>query len=239
MDTLFFHCMSPTCLSDRLLFTTILDESNKVINSSGENMGILDSFKSLLSKSDKTPKKKKKAAGKKGAPSKKKRAQKSGSGDDLTLKGKPKGRKKTCQVTADPIDEASLGFSISLKGDDEQAKKRSAIRITVKGLRVRIPRLKKVFKVTDISATGLGFPFEKPRIKGGVKLKMDLVLGKEIIAKNLVCKVMRHEKGHVGCIFEDLDRAQDDAVHKVVLLGQKQQAERKRKKKDAEFKIPT
>ena len=58
-------------------------------------------------------------------------------------------------------------------------------------------------------------------------------------ASDIMCKVMRHERGSVGCIFEELDRAQDDAVHEVVLLGQKQQADRKNANKDREFKIPT
>lgn len=196
-------------------------------------MGILDSLTSLFSKSGNGSKKKKMTKGKKATPQKK-------SSTDVSVKlaGKPKGRKKTHQVTADPIDEAALGFSISLKGEDENAKKRSAIRITVKGLAVRIPRLKKIFRVTDISATGLAFPFEKPRIKAGVKLKMDIVLNKEIVAKNVICKVRRHDKGSVGCRFVELDRVQDDAVNKMVLIGQKQMAERKKKKKDAEFKIP-
>jgi len=202
-------------------------------------MGIFDAFTSLFSKSAKGSKKKKKAAGKKGAPKKKAPAAQSDPGATITLAGKAKGRKKSRQVHADPIDEAALGFSISLKGEDEQAKKRSAIRITVKGLAVRIPRLKKIFKVSDISATGLGFFFEKPRIKAGVELKMDIVLDKKIVAKNVVCKVRRHEKGQVGCRFVDLDRAQDDAVNKVVLLGQKQMAERKKARKDREFKLPT
>ena len=68
---------------------------------------------------------------------------------------------------------------------------------------------------------------------------MDLVLNKEIVVKDVVCKVRHHEKGNVGCRFVDMDRAQDDAVSKMVLLGQKQMAERKKAKKDAEFKIPT
>ena len=47
------------------------------------------------------------------------------------------------------------------------------------------------------------------------------------------------KKASVGCRFVDLDRAQDDAVNKVVLLGQKQLAERKKKpKRTQEFKIP-
>ncbi len=49
---------------------------------------------------------------------------------------------------------------------------------------------------------------------------------------------MRHERGSVGCIFEELDRAQDDAVHAVVLLGQKQQAERKKAQKRPKFQTP-
>ncbi|WP_243925085.1 PilZ domain-containing protein [Pseudodesulfovibrio sp. S3-i] len=155
----------------------------------------------------------------------------------LDLKDKPKGRKKSHQVTVDPIDETALGFSISLK--DDHVKKRHSLRISVKGLKVFIPRLKKSFEVSDISPTGLGFKFEKPRIKGGVKLEMDIVLEGKKEAVGVLCKVMRHERGNVGCAFVELDRAQDDAVHKIVLIGQKQQAERKKAKKDAEFKIPT
>ncbi|BDQ32958.1 PilZ domain-containing protein [Pseudodesulfovibrio portus] len=202
-------------------------------------MGIFDAFTALFSKSGKGPKKKKKAGGKKGASKKKASTAHSDSETTIKLAAKAKGRKKSQEIHADPIDEAALGFSISLKGENEQAKKRSAIRITVKGLAVRIPRLKKIFKASDISATGLGFFFEKPRIKAGVELKMDIILDKKIVAKNVICKVRRHEKGQVGCRFVDLDRAQDDAVNKVVLLGQKQMAERKKAKKDREFKIPT
>ncbi len=157
----------------------------------------------------------------------------------LSLGGKSKKRKKSQQVTADPIDKESLGFSISLKGEDEQSKKRNALRIRVKGLTVHVARLNKQFPVTDISATGLGFEFEKPHVKGGVKLKMDIYLDGKLKASDIMCKVMRHERGSVGCIFEELDRAQDDTVHEVVLLGQKQQADRKNANKDREFKIPT
>ncbi|WP_319543717.1 PilZ domain-containing protein [uncultured Pseudodesulfovibrio sp.] len=160
---------------------------------------------------------------------------------DLSLKvdGKPKGRLKSKQITADPIDEAALGFSISLKTEDAYAKKRNAIRMTVEGLTVFIPRLKKRFEVSDISATGLGFKFEKPRIKAGVKIKMDIVLKGEKLATDILCQVRRHEKGNVGCAFVELDRAQDDAVHKIVLIGQKEQAARKAARKDKDFSLPT
>ncbi|NDV20062.1 hypothetical protein GO013_11610 [Pseudodesulfovibrio sp. JC047] len=140
---------------------------------------------------------------------------------------------------AAPIDEAALGFSISLKSNDAYAKRRHAIRIAVKGLTVFIPRLKKRFEVADISATGLGFKFQKPHIKAGAKIKMDIFLKGEKQVANVLCQVRRHEKGKVGCIFVELDRAQDDAINKIVLIGQKEQAARKAATKDKNFKLPS
>lgn len=157
----------------------------------------------------------------------------------FSFSSKTKKRKKSEQIKADPINENALGFSISLKHEDEQAKKRNALRIAVKGLTVFIPRLKKKFPVTDISATGLGFAFEKPRIKAGVKLSMDIYLKDTCKAKDVNCKVMRHSRKSVGCLFIELDRSQDDAVHEIVLLGQKQQSARKKAKKDREFILPS
>lgn len=222
-------------------------------------MGLFDFITDLFSKSGKgKPKKKKmKSAGEKAAarktqkkkpaaktdkPAKKKPAKKAKEGSGLIPfsldKSKGKKRKKSKQVSSDPIDEAALGFSISLKDEDEHAKKRNAVRITVDGLEVHVHRLKKRFPVTDISATGLGFAFAKPRVKGGVLLKMDLYLEGKLKASDIECKVMRHERGSVGCIFLELDRAQDDTVHEVVLLGQKQQAAKKNYQKDRDFKLP-
>lgn len=204
-------------------------------------MGLFDIFSNLFSKSDKG-KPSKKIAKKRAVPKRSAKKAKKQSGADLsfdTKAAKAKKRKKTKQVSADPINEQALGFSISLKGDAEQSKKRNAIRIRVDGLTVLVKRLKKQFPVTDISATGLGFAFEKPRVKGGVKLEMDLILNGEVKCKDLMCKVMRHERGSVGCIFLDLDRSQDDTVHEIVLLGQKQMAARKAAKKDRDFQLPS
>ncbi len=47
-----------------------------------------------------------------------------------------------------PSMRKALGFSISLKGEDERAKKRQAIRIKVKGLTVLVKRLGKKYPVT-------------------------------------------------------------------------------------------
>lgn len=203
-------------------------------------MGLTDALKNLFSGSSKKQSKKKRpetidpaVLKKKIAKTKKSAPAKDG---DITLTAKPKGRRKSEQVKSDPIDEAALGFSISLK--NEQAHKRHSLRIRVDDLKVFVPRLKKSFEVVDISPGGLGFKFEKPRIKAGVKIKMDIVLKGKKEAEGVVVKVRRHERGQVGCAFVDLDRAQDDAVHRIVLLGQKQQAARKAAQRDEEFKPP-
>lgn len=200
-------------------------------------MGLIDTFKNLFSKSGKKASQKKGKAVRHDAASMRKKIKQAS--PEISLTKKAKGRKKSQRVTADPIDEAALGFSISLKSDDEQAKKRNAVRVSVKGMKVYIPRLKKAFPCSDISATGIGFKFEKPRIKGGVKLKMDILLDGEKQVTGVLCKVMRHERGLVGCLFLEPDRAQDDAIHKLVLLGQKQQAARKTAQKDKNFKMPS
>lgn len=171
-----------------------------------------------------------------------KTVRKSSSSTDIDLqagKKKTQKRKKTKAVASAPINEEALGFSISLKLPDGHSQKRQAVRTSLDELKVYIHRLKKYFPVTDISATGLGFAFEKPRIKSGVTIKMDLYLGKKVKAKNLPCKVMRHNRGAVGCTFLQLDREQDDVIHEIVLIGQKKQAEKKSSKKDKKFKIPS
>ena len=209
-------------------------------------MGLLDFLNKILPSSGTSkPKKKKKSVStpqtskKQTLAHKKKKATQKDPAFSLKVPSKTKSRKKSKQIKAEPIDETALGFSISLKADDAYAKKRNAIRVPVKGLTVYIHRLKKSFKTSDISATGLGFKFAKPRIKGGVKLEMDIILNGTKMASGVLCKVMRHEGGNVGCQFVDLDRAQDDAVNKVVLIGQKEQAARKAAKKDEGFKQPS
>jgi hypothetical protein len=209
-------------------------------------MGFLDFFTNLFARSGKSKSRAKKKSAKK-APSPKSapaaKGGKKGSSDDDELgvsipKVKEKKRKKSMKVSAAPIDEKALGFSISLKSEDAQAKKREALRIRVDNLFVHVSRLNKQYPVTDISATGLGFAFEKPRVKAGVELVMTIILDGKVAAKEVQCKVMRHERGSVGCVFVDLDRAQDDAVHGIVLRGQKEQAARKAAQKNRDFKIP-
>lgn len=178
-------------------------------------MGILNSLGKIFSKSDKgsSP-----AKGKASRPAERVRKQ-----DDVSLE-KTSGAKPAAFHAA-PVDEAALGFSITIK--DGRITKRKAFRISVEGLTVFVHRLGKTFPVTDISASGLGFRFPKPRMKCGVKIKMDLHLngGREV--EGVVCQVMRHERGVVGCAFVDLDRKQEDAVGRIVLEGEKQLAARR------------
>lgn len=192
-------------------------------------MGILDALGNIFSRSEKKHPAPKRAA----RPS----AKKCPPGEfAVDMRCKPKGRKKAGEFSAGPVDESALGFSISIKTDGPS--KRNAIRVRVDGLAVFIPRLDKTLEAADISATGLGFRFLKPRIKGGAKILMDIVLDGKKEIEGVACKVMRHEQGVVGCLFVDLDRAQEDAISRIVLLGQKQQAERKAAKKDQDFKLP-
>lgn len=157
----------------------------------------------------------------------------SAGGESLQV-AKPKGgKRKTAASIVAECDEEALGFSISLQHSD--SRKRAALRISLEGLELYIHRLKKKYPATDISATGVGFSFEKPRIKGGVELAVDILHEGEVKAKNVMCRVMHHEQGTVGCRFVELDRSQDDAVNKLVLLGQKIQAERRKHGAKAEI----
>jgi len=209
-------------------------------------MGFLDFFTSFFSRRAK-PKAKggKRPAGKAKTPARsapKATGSRSQDGESIDLhvtKTKEMKRKKAEKISAAPIDEKALGFSISLKTEDAQSKKREALRIRVNNLFVHVSRLNKRYPVTDISATGLGFAFEKPRIKAGVDLVMTIILDGKVMAKDVQCKVRRHDRGSVGCAFVDLDRAQDDAVHAIVLRGQKEQAARKAAQRDRDFKIPS
>lgn len=206
---------------------------------------IAEDMKTVRNESEKKKKKKskkqteqdlklKKAAAQK----KKKKLPQADVGDVIKLK-KAKGKVKAKAITAEPVNEDALGFNIELDKDSEGAKKRKAFRITVDGLKIRCDRLGGLLDAADISASGIGFKFAKPRIKGGAVIKLDIVYKNKIMAEAVECKVMRHEKGVVGCMFIDMDRHQEDAMHALVVIGQKEQADRRRKQKDQDWKPPS
>lgn len=153
----------------------------------------------------------------------------------LKKSDKPQKAKK---VKSAPIDKENLGFGISFS-EEEGTSRRKAFRITVSGLKIRCEPLGGLLLATDLSASGIGFKFKKPRIKCGVRIKLDIVHQNNIVASDIPCKVVRHEKGTVGCQFLDMDRHQEDAIHSLVVVGQKEQAARRKQQKDAKWTPPS
>lgn len=204
----------PRYACQNLGFGLILSTDAKPFNKR-QNMGILDSLGKIFSRS-----------GKDGSPAAPDTA---GSTADVRMgretASPPSATSRNETFHADPVDDAALGFSITIK--DGRITKRKAFRVTVRGLAVFIPRLGKTYPVTDISTSGLGFHFEKPRIKTGAKIKMDLLLDGGRVVEGIPCEVVRHERGVVGCIFKDMDRKQEEAVDHLVLEGEKQLAARR------------
>lgn len=134
-----------------------------------------------------------------------------------------KGKKKT-EIKAEPIDEDALGFSFKPPTNKEE--RRNAVRIAVDGLAIRVDRVG-LLPCINISATGAGFRFSKARFKHGVKLTLALEFQEKTVAEGIAARVVRHDGDAVGVEFLELDRRQEDAVSKLVLVGQKQQAARR------------
>ncbi|MES9995582.1 PilZ domain-containing protein [Desulfovibrio aminophilus] len=121
-------------------------------------------------------------------------------------------------------DEEAQGpgdLPLDIKEPEVKNEKRRAFRVTIRGLDVACPELGGVYPTTDISATGLGFRFQGPRVKGGTILSLTLRGGGKALAQGLPAKAMRHESGVVGCAFLELTRTQEDAVYKIVLAAQR------------------
>jgi len=153
--------------------------------------------------------------------------------------GRPKIKlktKKTQNFTSKPIDEDSLGFGISVNGHSEHASRRKAFRVSLKGLKVRCEPLGGLLETLDISALGIGFKYSKRKLKLGITIKLDIVYKSNIKAEQVACKIMRHEQGVVGCQFLAMERQQEDAVHELVVIGQKEMGERRKQKKDKNWK---
>ncbi|WP_449242737.1 PilZ domain-containing protein [Desulfovibrio sp.] len=135
-------------------------------------------------------------------------------------KAKPTTPPPATQPTAD--EEARGPGDLPLAINDEaKGEKRKAFRVSVRGLDVACPELGSVYPTTDISATGLGFRFQGPRVKGGTALTLTLRYGGKALAQGIPGKVMRHEGGVVGCAFLELSRTQEDAIYKIVLAAQR------------------
>lgn len=116
-----------------------------------------------------------------------------------------------------------LGFSYEPEKQDD-----GAYRITIHGLRAYYKPLGGIVPVKEISTDEIVFIYKKKRIKGGSVLKVGLAIDKQVVAKQVPCKVMEHTKGEVICQFVDLNRPQEDAIFKTVLRGQREQADRRK-----------
>ncbi|MDD4952033.1 MAG: PilZ domain-containing protein [Desulfovibrionaceae bacterium] len=141
--------------------------------------------------------------------------------------------KKKVAAKPAPVDqeigEAGDGFSVSLKTVDKQHSKRKAFRIKVPGMKAYCAALGGLRPVLDISALGVGLDYRGVRIPGGTPLKLNITVGSQPIATEVRVKVMRHEKGLLGCQFVDLTRSQEDGISKTILLAQKRQASFRKK----------
>lgn len=135
------------------------------------------------------------------------------------------GKRMVREVKSEPISEEALGFTF--KSERKEDERRQAVRVPVEGLDLRVDRVG-VLPCQNISATGVAFRFTKARFKTGVKLKMAFIYDNKARASEVKAKVVRHERGVVGCEFEELDYRQEDVISKFLLIGQKQQAARRK-----------
>lgn len=136
-------------------------------------------------------------------------------------KAKTTPAKVSPQTQPDAEAQGPGDLPLDIKEPEVKNEKRRAFRVTVRGLDVACPELGGVYHTTDISATGLGFRFQGPRVKGGTVLTLTLRGGGKVLAQGLPAKAMRHDSGVVGCAFLELTRPQEDAVYKIVLTAQR------------------
>ena len=110
---------------------------------------------------------------------------------------------------------------LEIKSGSEKKEKRTAFRVPIRGLDIACAELNARCPALDISATGIGFQYQGPRVKGGTVLTLDVRLAGKILAQQIPAKVMRHEGGILGCAFLELNRVQEDAVGKIVVGAQR------------------
>lgn len=103
-----------------------------------------------------------------------------------------------------------------------------SVAVSLPGLAVGVSELKRALKVRDISTTGIGIAYDGPRVKAGTELTLLLATRKKRLAAGLRARVVRHEEGVLGARFTDLEPQQEDLLGRLVLLGQKREAEQRR-----------
>jgi hypothetical protein len=140
-----------------------------------------------------------------------------------TEAAKPQARPQAKPQPAAPAREAKEAEApdLDVKSGSEKKEKRTAFRVSIRGVDVACAELQARCPALDISATGIGFQYQGPRVKGGTPLTLDLRLAGKMLAQQIPVKVMRHEGGILGCAFLELNRVQEDAVGKIVVGAQR------------------
>lgn len=110
---------------------------------------------------------------------------------------------------------------LEIKSGSEKKEKRTAFRVPIRGLDIACAELNARCPALDISATGIGFQYQGPRVKGGTVLTLDVRLAGTVLAQQIPVKVMRHEGGVLGCAFLEMTRPQEEAVGKIVVGAQR------------------
>lgn len=110
---------------------------------------------------------------------------------------------------------------LDLKLAEEKKEKRKAFRVSIRGLTVACAEFQTACPAVDLSALGIGFQHEGPRLKAGTVLTLTIQLSGQTLAEGLQAKVVRHEQGVVGAAFQELTRPQEDHVYKIVLEAQR------------------
>lgn len=132
-------------------------------------------------------------------------------------------------------DEPSIHLDLKkpaqpAKGQDGQSvagapgkERRHSVRVSLPGLEARL-KGDRALPVKDLSVTGAGLAFAGKRVKAGTTFHVTLAAGETVFAENLKVKVVRHDQGVLGVAWQELDRHQDEGLHKIVLEAQKRQA---------------
>ena len=136
---------------------------------------------------------------------------------------KPQAKPQPKPQAKPPAEDGEPGedMDLEVKSGTEKKDKRTAFRVSIRGMDVASAELNARCPAVDISATGIGFQYQGPRVKGGTLLNLDLRLAGKILAPQIPVKVMRHEGGVLGCAFLELNRVQEDAVGKIVVGAQR------------------
>ncbi len=121
-------------------------------------------------------------------------------------------------------DKEHLDISYKPKQDTPTARKSYRIDVDNMHLICRTPRIK--CRISDISATGIGFISSKKFPVGETVETVIFWSGKPVL-KGLKMKIMRQQDKIIGCEFQNLERGQDKIISKIVLAAQKRLIEKK------------